>query len=64
MIEGTDMVMAKADMIQLLGNQVIVGNGAVPAVIPSTYFVGTGNLGAPVLSLGIGPFSSSVLIGV
>jgi len=64
MIQGTDMVMAKADTIQLLGNQVIVGNGAVPAVIPSTFFVGTGNLGAPVLSLAIGPYSTSVLIGV
>jgi len=63
-ITGQDMIMAQADNIQILGNQVIVGNGAVPAVIPQTIYIGTGNVGAPVFSESVGPYSSSVLIGV
>lgn len=63
-IQGTDMIMAQASQIQLLGNQVIVGNGAVPAIVPTTQFVGIGNAGAPVISTAIGPFSSTVMIGV
>jgi len=63
-IQGTDMVMAQASQIQLLGNQVIVGNGAVPAVTPLTMTLGIGNGGAPVISFFIGPYSSSVLVGV
>jgi hypothetical protein len=63
-IQGTDMIMAQASQIQLLGNQVIVGNGAVPAVVSTTTFLGIGNMGGPVISTAIGPYSSSVLIGL
>jgi len=63
-IQGTDMVMAQASQIQLLGNQVIVGNGAVPALVPNTLWFGIGNLGMPTISFPIGPYSSTVFIGV
>lgn len=64
LIQGQDMIMAQADNIYLLGNLNIVGNGAVPAIVPTTQFVGVGNLGQIVTSIAIGPFSSSVMIGL
>jgi hypothetical protein len=63
-IQGTNMIMAQASQIQLLGNQVIVGAAAVPAVIPTTTVLSIGNLGAPSIGTMIGPYSSSVLVGI
>jgi phage baseplate assembly protein gpV len=62
-INGQDMVMVKAQQIQLQGSQVMVGNGATPAVVQTTLFQGVGNLGGPVICQAIGPFSTSVMIG-
>jgi hypothetical protein len=62
-LQGSDMVMMQASQIQLKGNQVMVGNGAAPAVTNATMFIGTGNLGAPVVCQAVGPFSASVMIG-
>jgi hypothetical protein len=39
-----------------------LGNGGTPAIIISTQMIGIGNLGAPVISTAIGPFSSTVFI--
>ena len=52
----------KGSSIQLSAPSVQVGNGGTPAIILTTQFMGIGNLGAPVISLAIGPFSSSVFI--
>lgn len=57
-----NMVQVKGSTINLSAPQVNVGNGGTPALILSTFFLGTGNLGAPVISNPIGPFSSSVFI--
>ena len=62
-IQGQDMVKMQASQIQLMGNQVMVGNGAAPAVTNATIFIGIGNVGIPVVSQAVGPFSSSVMIG-
>jgi hypothetical protein len=62
-LKGQDMIKAEAGQIQLLGNQVMVGNGAAPAVTNATLFIGTGNLGGPVVCQAVGPFSASVMIG-
>ena len=55
--------------IEIKGTQVIIGEqvslggpGGAPALIASTKFLGTGNLGAPVISSAIGPFSAKVKI--
>lgn len=57
--------------IKVTGNNMLfsspnitLGNGAAPAIVLSTLFFGIGNLGAPVISNAIGPFSSSVKIGL
>ena len=42
--------------------KVQLGASGTPALVQTTQFIGTGNLGAPVLSTAIGPFSSVVFI--
>ena len=51
-----------ASQIELNGSIVQVGTGGLPALVLSTLFLGTGNLGAPVISSAVGPFSSAVFI--
>lgn len=41
---------------------VILGTQPQPALIPNTSFLGIGNLGVPVISTAIGPFSSQVML--
>jgi uncharacterized protein (DUF2345 family) len=59
-IEG--IVKIKGAQITLDGMTFVGGPGGTPALILSTMFLGTGNLGAPVISQAIGPFSSKVFI--
>lgn len=61
-IMSDDSVQVMGSSIMLSAPQVMVGDGGTPAIILSTQFMGTGNLGAPVISLAIGPFSGSVFI--
>jgi len=51
-----------SSQITLDGMTFVGGAGGTPAIIGTTQFLGTGNLGAPVMSLAIGPFSSKVFI--
>lgn len=60
MIDGSMMV--KATSMLLNAPSVIVGPAGTPAVVLTTQFMGIGNLGMPVISVAIGPFSNSVLI--
>jgi hypothetical protein len=52
----------QAQAVKITAQSVAVGPGGTPAIIGSTQFLGIGNLGAPVISTAIGPFSSVVLI--
>ncbi len=59
----------KGSTVDIKGNEVTIGDivklggpAATPAVIGTTMFLGTGNLGAPVVSSAIGPFSAVVSI--
>ncbi len=63
-VKASSSVNVQSNSIQLLGNQVTIGKGAQPAIIPTTVILGRTAGGSPVVSRAIGPFSSSVLIGV
>jgi len=56
------IVKLKGSQITLDGMTFVGGAGGSPALILSTMFLGTGNMGAPVISQAIGPFSSKVFI--
>lgn len=62
-ITSDSMVTVKGTQVMIDAPQIMVGKGGTPALTLSTQFLGIGNLGAPVLSQAIGPFSSSVFIG-
>lgn len=57
-ITGESQIKAKATQITLEGQVFLGGPGGQPLVLPTTQFVGTGNMGAPVLSTAIGPFAT------
>lgn len=61
-IVSNGSVKINGTMVQLSAPSIQLGNGGTPAVTMSTQFIGIGNLGGPVISTAIGPFSSSVLI--
>lgn len=62
-IDGGAGIIAKGQQVTIDSPLIQVGNGGTPALVLSTQFLGIGNLGAPVVSQAIGPFSSSVFIG-
>jgi hypothetical protein len=53
----------KANQVTIKGSLIRIGNNPTPAITNQTLFIGTGNLGAPVVSQAIGPFSTSVFLG-
>lgn len=59
-IEGQSMVNVKATQIVLEGFVNLGSAGGAPALVVQTQFLGIGNLGIPVLSTAIGPFSTKV----
>jgi len=61
-MEASSMVKVKSTMITLDGMVALGGDGGTPALTLQTQFLGVGNLGAPVLSQAIGPFSTKVTI--
>jgi len=61
-ITADTLFKVQSQQINLMGETVLVGGAGAPALVLSTQFLGTGNLGAPVISQAIGPFSSKVLI--
>lgn len=61
-VEAGSMVKVKATNITLDGMVALGGAGGMPAVTMQTQFLGPGNLGAPVISQAIGPFSTKVTI--
>jgi len=60
--DGTFKVMSP--QITLDGLSFVGGLGGVPSLLQTTKFQGIGNLGAPVISEAIGPFSSKVFIAM
>lgn len=62
-IKAAGQISVRSNLILIEGPTVSVGQAPFPALIFATQFFGVGNLGAPVISVAIGPFSSSVLIG-
>jgi len=62
-ITSDSMVTVKGTQVMINAPQIMVGMGGTPAMTILTQFLGVGNLGMPVLSQAIGPFSSSVFIG-
>jgi hypothetical protein len=55
-------VKLKGSQITLDGMTFLGGAGGTPALTLSTMFIGTGNMGIPVISQAIGPFSSKVFV--
>jgi hypothetical protein len=55
-------IIAQASQMIFDSPLIQLGNGGAPAITLSTQFLGTGNLGAPVVSTAIGPFSAVVFI--
>lgn len=55
-------VNVQSSSVKLSAQQVSVGDGGSPAVVSFTQFIGIGNLGSPVISTAMGPFSSVVTI--
>ena len=56
------MVKVKGSMITLDGNVFVGGAAGTPALVATTMFLGVGNLGIPVVSTAMGPYSSKVFI--
>lgn len=63
MFSANSMFQVTSGLVQLQAPIVQLGSGGPPAVTLQTQFIGIGNLGAPVLSQAIGPFSSTVFFG-
>ena len=63
-IEADNAAFVKANNIFIQGQFVAIANGASPALVITTKFLGVGNLGMPVISIPMGPFSSSTFLGI
>lgn len=61
-IKADTMIMVKGLQITLDGMTFLGGPGGSPALTLQTNFLGVGNLGLPVISNAIGPFSAKVFI--
>jgi hypothetical protein len=61
-IESGSIATLKGSVINIDGLVFAGGSGGQPTLIPTTQYIGTGNLGAPVLSTAIGPFATKVFV--
>lgn len=61
-LEASSMAKIKASSITLDGMVSLGGAGGTPALTMNTQFIGVGNLGAPVISQAVGPFSTKVVL--
>ena len=57
-----NMMQVKASSVMISAPSISLGDGGTPAVVLTTIFMGIGNLGAPVISTAIGPFSATVMV--
>lgn len=57
-----DSLTVNASAANILAQSIMLGSGGTPSVLLSTQTIGIGNLGGPVISTMIGPFSSTVFI--
>jgi len=57
-IEASSMANIKGSVVTLSGSVFLGGAGGLPMVILTTKYIGIGNLGAPVVSSAVGPFST------
>lgn len=62
MAESDGNFQIKASTVLVQAPTIQLGSGGTPAIVLSTKFIGVGNLGAPVVSSAVGPFSSVVMI--
>jgi hypothetical protein len=58
----TSTTTIKSKQVAINANQISLGAGGSPAIILTTKFQGIGNLGGPVFSMAVGPFSKVVTI--
>lgn len=61
-LEASSLIKMKGGQIVLDGLIFLGGQGGTPSLKLTTKYLGTGNLGAPVISSAIGPFSNKVFI--
>lgn len=61
-IKSDAAVTVDASQVNINAQKIALGSGGTPAVTSLTQFVGTGNLGAPIISIAAGPFSGIVTI--
>lgn len=57
-LQGDMMIKMKSTMINIEGNVFLGGPGGQPLVLPTTQMIGVGNLGLPVISYAVGPFTT------
>jgi len=57
-----DSLTVNASAANILAQSINLGQGGTPSVLLSTQTIGIGNLGSPIVSTMIGPFSSTVFI--
>lgn len=63
-VNGGSSLNVKASNIAIKAPKVSIGPAPAPAIVLTTTFQGVGNLGIPVISFAVGPFSSSVSISL
>jgi len=61
-VESKAGLTIKGKSIDIDGTIINLGKGGTPALLLSTKFIGPGNMGVPVISNAVGPFSTSVFI--
>jgi len=61
-LEASSLAKVKSTQITLDGTVFLGGAGGTPAPTLSTQYIGVGNLGAPVVSQAVGPFSTKVFL--
>lgn len=58
-----NLIQMQGDLIEMKGSLILLGGaGGLPAPTFQTQYIGIGNLGAPVISAILGPFSSNVFV--
>lgn len=61
-IESSSVATIKGSQVTVEGLVFLGSAGGLPALLPTTKYLGIGNLGAPVISSAIGPFATKVYL--
>jgi hypothetical protein len=62
-LKADSLFKVEAPVVQINATNIQLGLGGTPALVLNTKFLGVGNVGAPVISRAIGPFSTRVFVG-